>query len=156
MAHSSVVQQARVAHDPWEDEIECKLAGLSEDKVKDGAYCVGVTERGEREWRVASSYLLSWNVLNIPVDRQTSPVTKRLVEVMRTLGWTKPAQTIRVGTKPCRGFTKPIVEPIVGPAAVEQNAVVEVQPVVNAVVNANAVVELKPKPKTPRLWLRPL
>jgi len=47
-------------------------------------------------------------VLNIPVDRQTNAVTKRLADVMRTLGWTKPEQTIRVGGVACRGYTKPI------------------------------------------------
>jgi hypothetical protein len=47
-------------------------------------------------------------VLNIPVDRQNNAVTKRLADVMRSLGWTKPEQTIRIGGNPCRGYTKTI------------------------------------------------
>lgn len=50
-------------------------------------------------------------VLGIPIERQSNAVTKRLAEVMRTLGWTKPTTPIRVGTVVCRGFTKTIEEP---------------------------------------------
>ena len=49
-------------------------------------HAVGINENGDREWRVASSYLLGEAVLGIPVDRQTNATTKR-------------------------GYTKPIVEP---------------------------------------------
>jgi hypothetical protein len=35
--------------DAWEDLIGRRLAGLREDKVKDGAYCVGVNDSGGRE-----------------------------------------------------------------------------------------------------------
>jgi hypothetical protein len=123
--------------------IERRLAGLREDKVRDGVYSVGINDNGDREWRVASSYLLGIDVLNIPVERQTNANTKRLAEVMRSLGWTKPTQTLRVGKQPCRGFTKPIAEAKAEPIA-------DVQP------KAEVVVELKPKPKRPVLGLRPL
>ena len=72
--------------------IERRLAALP-DKTKDGkdtvkdGYAVGTNENGDREWRVASSYLLGIDVLSIPIERQTNFVTKRLAEVMRTLGW---------------------------------------------------------------------
>ena len=105
------VQQARLTHDPWEDEIERKLARLREDKVKDGSYWVDIDNSGGREWRVASSYLLGEFVLGLAVDRQTNAVTKRLAEVMRTLGWSNPPTAIRVGSLVCRGYTKPIDEP---------------------------------------------
>jgi predicted P-loop ATPase len=143
---ASIEQQARVTQDAWEDLIERKLAGLREDKVKDGVYSVGINDNGDREWRVASSYLLGMDVLNIPVERQSNPVTKRLAEVMRTLGWST-GKTIRVGKQPCRGFTKPIDEP---KPLVEQNVVAE------PIAEAEVVVELKPKPKRPVLGLRPL
>jgi hypothetical protein len=143
------VQGARVAHDPWEDLIEQHLSALpdktkgGEDTVKDG-YAVGINDNGEREWRVASGYLLGPSVLGIEVKYQTNANTKRLAEVMRTLGWTKPTQTIRVGKKPCRGFTKPIVE-LAGP--VEEPKVI-------------AVAEAEPKPRAVvvvrKPWLRPL
>jgi hypothetical protein len=82
-------------------------------------HAVGINENGDREWRVASSYLLGEAVLGIPVDRQTNATTKHLADVMRTLGWSG-GTTIRT-TK--RGYTKPIVEPkatIVEPKANEE------------------------------------
>ena len=109
---ASIEQHARLAYDPWEDEIERHLSGLR-DKTKDGRdvvkqdYAVGINENGEREWRVTSSYLL-WDVLHISVDRQNNAVTKHLADVMRTLGWGS-GKTIRT-IKPCRGYTKPIDE----------------------------------------------
>jgi hypothetical protein len=109
---ASIEQQARLTHDPWEDVIEHHLGALS-DKTKDGrdvvkdGYAVGINENGERAWRVASSYLLGPNVLGISVDRQNNATTKHLADVMRTLGWGS-GKTIRT-TKPCRGYTKPIV-----------------------------------------------
>jgi predicted P-loop ATPase len=120
---ASVEQQARLTHDPWEDEIERHLSRLT-DKTKDGrdvvkeGYAVGINENGDREWRVASSYLLGETVLGISVDRQTNATTKHLADVMRTLGWSS-GKTIRT-TKPCRGYTKPIFEPI---AEVEPKAI---------------------------------
>jgi predicted P-loop ATPase len=119
---ASIQQQARVTHDPWEDLIRRKLAELREDKANNGAYCVGINDDGGREWRVASSYLLGMDVLHIQFERQTNAVTKRLAEVMRTLGWTKPPQTIRVGNVPCRGFTKPIDEPKSALQAIEDES----------------------------------
>ena len=121
---ASVEQQARVTQDAWEDLLARHLAGLRDDKVKDGAYWVGIDDNGDREWRVASNYLLGPFVLGIEVERQTVAVTKRVADVMRTLGWTKPPQTIRVGNIPCRGFTKAIInepnaaEPIAKPKAI--------------------------------------
>src|SRR5262249_3879507 len=87
------------------------LGALREDKAKDGMYSIGINKNGQREWRVASSYLLGFYVLDLAIDRQTNATTKRLAEVMRTLGWTKPTNAIRVGKKVCQGFTKTIEEP---------------------------------------------
>jgi putative DNA primase/helicase len=133
---ASIEQQARVSHDAWDDVLARYLAGLRDDKVKDGAYWVGINDNGDREWRVASSYLLGPFVLGIEVERQTVAVTKRLAEVMRTLGWNKPSQTIRVGNIPCRGFTKAIdatpqvafVKPSPTPEAEEPKAIVVATP----------------------------
>ena len=97
-----------LTQDAWEDLLARHLAGLRDDKVKDGAYWVGINDNGAREWRIASNYLLGPFVLGIEVERQTVAVTKRVADVMRTLGWNKPSQTIRVGNIPCRGFTKAI------------------------------------------------
>jgi hypothetical protein len=102
------VQEARLAHDPWQDLIESHLAGLREDKVKNGEFAVGIDDNGDRQWRVASNYLLGPMVLGIPVAGQTPTTTRRLAEVMRALGWVKPPIVLRVGTKACRAYTKRI------------------------------------------------
>ena len=112
---------------------ERKLAGLREDKTKDGVCSIG---NGDREWRVASSYLLGMDVLNIPVERQANANTKRLAEVMRTLGWST-GKTIRVATNPCRGYTKAIDEP-------------------NTVIEPEAIDEPKPAPTKLVLIRRPI
>jgi predicted P-loop ATPase len=133
---ASIEQQARVTRDAWEDLIERRLAGPREDKVKDGAYWIGINDSGGREWRVASSYLLGVNVLGISNERQTNAVTKRLADVMRASGWSKPSGPIRVGDIVCRGFTKAIDEPEAiteEPKAIAERAIVE------------AVSEAKPK-----------
>jgi predicted P-loop ATPase len=142
---AGIEQQARLAHDPWEDLIERHLAKLPDktkhgtDVVKEG-YAVGINENGNREWRVASAYLLGPDVLGIEVKHQTNATTKHLADVMRTLGWSS-GKTIRT-TKPCRGYTKPIDEPIIDePLAIEKPAI--------AGVGANVVAITKRKP-----WLR--
>jgi hypothetical protein len=131
---ASVEQQARVAQDAWEDLIGRQLVGLREDKAKDSVYSVGVNDSGGREWRVASSYLLGPMVLGIPSERQTNAVTKRLADVMRTLGWTKLPTTIRVGKVVCRGFTRSIAEPIAEPKPKEVAAPVAAPVAVDAPV----------------------
>jgi hypothetical protein len=108
---AGIQQQARVTHDPWEDLIREKLASLRKHMAKDGVYSVGIDEDDQDEWRVASSYLLGFFVLDISTERQTNAVTKRLADVMISLGWTKPPTPIRVGNTVCRGFTKPIAKP---------------------------------------------
>ena len=72
--------------------IERRLAALPDKTkdgkdTKDGLYSIGINDNGDCEWRVAGSYLLGIDVLSIPIERQTNFVTKRLAEVMRTLGW---------------------------------------------------------------------
>jgi predicted P-loop ATPase len=151
---ASIEQQARLTHDPWEDVIEHHLAMLP-DKTKDGKdtvkdeYAVGINENGEREWRVASSYLLGERVLGVSVDRQTNATTKHLADVMRTLGWSS-GKTIRT-TKPVRGYTKPI-EKIDAPKVQLIEGPNEAAPVVaEGAEKSNVVTFSKHKP-----WLRGL
>jgi len=80
---ASVAQQARVTQDAWEDLIERRLAALPDktkegkDTQKDGVYSVGINDNGDREWRVASSYLLGDVLSRIPGlrMRQIIPTT---------------------------------------------------------------------------------
>jgi putative DNA primase/helicase len=149
---ASIEQQARLAHDPWEDLIERHLSTLR-DKTKDGkdvvqeGYAVGINDRGEREWRVASSYLLGPSLLGIAVTNQNQATTKHLADVMRTLGWGS-GKTIRT-TKPCRGYTKPIDEGKGEPAAIDGP---KVEPIAVDEPRALVVVE---RPKL-RLIRRPV
>jgi hypothetical protein len=137
-----VEQRGRVSHDAWEDILARHLAELRDDKVKDGAYWVGVNDSGGLEWRVASSYLLGPFVLAIGIERQTVAVTKRLAEVMRTLGCKKPNSSIRVGNAIRRAFTKAIAE-----AKAKDVEIVE----------PKAIAEVEPKKIAVRKpWLRPL
>jgi predicted P-loop ATPase len=135
---ASIEQQARLAHDPWKDLIERHLSALpdktkhGEDTVKDG-YAVGINEKGEREWHVASAYLLGPAVLGIEVKHQTNATTKHLADVMRTLGWSS-GKTIRT-TKPCRGYTKPIDPPEAQQSTTTQLAIAApTEPAAKAVV----------------------
>lgn len=107
---AGIEQQARVTQDAWEDLIQralTKLFGDKEFKDKPGAFSIDADESGGLEWRVASDYLLGIHVLGITAERRTNAVTKRLEDVMRTLGWTKPS-TVRVGKEPCSGYTKSV------------------------------------------------
>jgi hypothetical protein len=134
---ASEAQQLRLTHDPWQDTIESHLSGLRENKARDGEFCVGVDDNGDRQWRVASGYLLGPMVLGIPVERQTPTTTRHLADVMRALGWAKPPVVIRVGTKSCRAYTKRI----------DEAPVVEKR---NEAVAAPNVVAIKRRPP----WLR--
>jgi hypothetical protein len=143
------VQQDRLACDPWQDVIESQLALLPMDKTNNGLYSVGIDDNGDREWRVASAYLLGSMVLAIPAQHQTAANTRRLADVMRALGWAKPPKIIRVGTKPCRGFTKPIDKAL--PAPIPKPAL-EAPAKSNGERKSNEVVLIKRKV----LGLRPL
>jgi hypothetical protein len=63
---------------------------------------------------------------------------------MRTLGWTKPTQTIRVGNVPCRGFKKAIDKPKAIDQA-EPIADVQLKTNVEPIAKVNAVETVKPK-----------
>jgi hypothetical protein len=58
------------------------------------------------EFRVSSAYLLS-EVLGIDKRNQGQRETKRLADVMRSLGWELAKQPIKVGKKTCRASTRP-------------------------------------------------
>jgi predicted P-loop ATPase len=116
-------QQARMEDDPWFDtlasslarriqkfqEAETKGAKAAEEYAKnfDGKFAAGTDEKGEPEWRVGTDYLLT-DVLDLPKERQHNTHTKRLADVMRSLGWhrTKTETPIRIGKTVKRGYLK--------------------------------------------------
>ena len=101
LADAAVQQQARMEVDPWEDEVAARLARLQKNEAKlDGKFILAADAKGDPEWRVSSDYLLT-DVLELPKDRQTNNHTKRLAGIMRSLGWTRPETTIRIGKLIC-------------------------------------------------------
>jgi predicted P-loop ATPase len=104
-------QKARMNQDVWEDLLSTRLAGLRKNKRSiDGTFVLAADDSGNSEWRVSTHFLLT-DVLCISKERQGDAVTKRLANVMRGLGWTRPPTPIRIGKTVCRGFT--LVEALV-------------------------------------------
>ncbi|MGA7634799.1 MAG: virulence-associated E family protein [Terriglobales bacterium] len=104
---AAVQQQARMGVDPWEDVLATKLADLiARARGIEGQFALASDTLGNPEWRVSSEYLLT-HVLSLPKERQFNNHTKRLAGIMvRSLGWTKPVNPIRIGKAVHRGFTK--------------------------------------------------
>jgi len=106
---ASEARSMRTQSDPWSDELELLAQRASRD-ARSGyspIYSVGKDKSGNSEHRVSSTYILT-DVLGIPVDRQTSEHAKRANQVLQSLGWRKPATTIRIGGRPIRGYTRPV------------------------------------------------
>jgi predicted P-loop ATPase len=104
---AAVQQKARMNEDVWEGMISAKLSMYQQGGFTvDGDFALASDANGNSEWRVSTNFLLS-QVLSISPERRSDAVTKRLAGVMRSLGWTRPESTIRIGkgADPCRGFT---------------------------------------------------
>jgi predicted P-loop ATPase len=105
---AAVEQQARMDIDAWQEPIADRLRTLEHNRANlDGWFSSkGADKNCVPEFRVSSAYLLG-DVLDIPESHRTNRETKRLAEVMRTLGWKLAEHTIKVGKKPCRAYYKP-------------------------------------------------
>ncbi len=104
----------RMEFDPWEDILGAKLAQLEAQASAGKMLGTKLFGRGEDgdgpHWRVASEYLLK-DLLEIPNLKQTNYQTKRLVKVMRSLGWVSGKNAFRFGgLGQKRGFVKLIDE----------------------------------------------
>ena len=104
----------RMEFDPWEDKLNAELARLEAAASAGKALCTKLFVIGEddegRHWRVASEYLLT-DVLKIPALKQTNYQTKRLVAVMKSLGWVSGKNAFRFGSLgQKRGFIKLVCE----------------------------------------------
>src|SRR5262249_37967149 len=102
-------QDARMEPDAWEEPLERRLAELQSkpDVKRPGKFALTVDNHCDPECRVSTSYLLS-GVLNIDADRANTQHTRRLSNVMRTLGWSRYSSVMRIGGVPCRGFVKAV------------------------------------------------
>jgi predicted P-loop ATPase len=86
-AAAKVEQDERLTDDPWLEilaAIEPFRVG-SEDRI---------------------SYLMIFEILDIPARDQTAGILDRITACMRRLGWDKTNKTIRVGGRACKGFTR--------------------------------------------------
>jgi hypothetical protein len=96
---AKAVQDERLEHDPWID----RLGSLQ------GAIYPRAEGHGEEE-RISCDEILSQR-LNIPAERQTDAITKRLAFAMRDLGWEGPDK-IRFGhgrnSHPQRGYRRAV------------------------------------------------
>jgi hypothetical protein len=107
-AAAAVEQKARREPDAWEDATNNQLVGLAGKSTGAGLrglWGFAINADGQRELRVSTAHILE-NILDIRKDRQSDPVSKRLANVMRDMGWTRHETTIRIAGAPCRGFTK--------------------------------------------------
>jgi predicted P-loop ATPase len=103
-------QQARVGLDPWADLFISELARrIHLGKTIDGKFAAATDDKGDAQWRISTDHLLS-DILWLPPDRQTNVHTKRLAEVMRSLGWTRNEDPMRIGKVLKRGYFKPKAE----------------------------------------------
>jgi hypothetical protein len=105
---AAIEQHARMEVDAWEEPILAKLCLLETKRanLEDKFSSKGADKNCVPEFRVSSAYLLG-DVLNIPDGHRGQRETKRLAEVMRTLGWRLAQYPIKVGRKTCRAYAKP-------------------------------------------------
>jgi hypothetical protein len=105
---AAIEQQARMEVDAWEEPIAAQLSIL-EAKRGNLPSCFSSKDADKKcvpEFRVSSAYLLG-QVLNISENHRGPRETKRLADVMRSLGWKLAQYPIKVGIKTCRAYTKP-------------------------------------------------
>jgi predicted P-loop ATPase len=100
-------QQARMEIDPWADTLASVLSSrMHKGKTIDGKFAAAADENGNAQWRVSTDHLLS-DILCLPKERQYNTHTKRLAAAMRSLGWTRNEDPMRIGKVLKRGYFKP-------------------------------------------------
>jgi Virulence-associated protein E len=110
---AAIEQDARMEVDAWLEPIADHLHDLEVGRSNlEGQFSSKDKGKGEGpgefvpEFRVSSAYLLG-TVLGIGESYRGQRETKRLADVMRTLGWELAQFPIKVGKKSCRAYTKP-------------------------------------------------
>jgi Virulence-associated protein E len=105
---AAIEQQARMEIDAWLEPISDHLAKLEVKRANlEGCFSSKDADKNcMPEFRVSSAYLLG-NVLSISESHRGQRDTKRLADVMRTLGWQLAQYPIKVGKKTCRAYAKP-------------------------------------------------
>ena len=107
-ADAAIAQGARMEVDEWADIIGDKLRVLETNRGNlDGLFATTVDTNCVPEFRVSSQYLLN-QLLGISESNVTHNHARRVADVMRSLGWRRAENSIRVGKKSCRAYVKPI------------------------------------------------
>ena len=104
-AVAAIEQQKRMEPNPWADKLSSVLTKRMEEKPLSGKFAAHTDDFGNPQWRVESEYILT-EVLDIPLDRQTSSVAKNLVEAMRSLDWHHNERAMRIGKVTTRGYSR--------------------------------------------------
>jgi predicted P-loop ATPase len=118
---ASAARADRTQVDPWADELgdvadRAKLAQtafVDADDVNDrkliAIYGMGLDRDGAEEERVASEYVTGV-ALNIPTERRTPEMAKRVGQVMRSLGWSS-SKKARINGKPVQAYVRTLANP---------------------------------------------
>jgi hypothetical protein len=105
---AAIEQAARMEVDAWLEPIGDHLCKLEAKGANiEGSFSSKDADKNcASEFRVSTAYLLG-DVLCIEESRRGQRESKRLADVMRTLGWRLAQHPIKVGKKTCRAYTKP-------------------------------------------------
>jgi putative DNA primase/helicase len=105
---AAIEQAARMEVDAWLEPIGDHLCKLEAKRANiEGSFSSKDADKNcAPEFRVSTAYLLG-DVLCIEESRRGQRESKRLADVMRTLGWRLAQHPIKVGKKTCRAYTKP-------------------------------------------------
>ncbi len=94
-------QEARLVEDPWDDVLRSVTGTLHDISGADGY---------RQEERITTNKLLL-DYLRLPVEKCNDVTAKRLVHVMKRLGWERSKDPIRIGNEKLRGFRRPYPPP---------------------------------------------
>jgi predicted P-loop ATPase len=102
---------SRTQADPWTDILADVAEHARRGEQSSNADYEIAPNYGEPEERISSAYVLGV-ALGIPQERQTPDQAKRVANVMRSLGWSKPKSggMCRINGRPVRGYVRPFVD----------------------------------------------
>ena len=105
---AAIEQQARMEVDAWLEPISDALSILEAKRANmEGSFSSKDADKNcAPEFRVSTAYLLG-DVMCIEESKRSQRDTKRLADIMRTLGWQLAQYPIKVGKRTRRAYYKP-------------------------------------------------